>query len=63
MLARHRPARPATARELSDMIMAVLEGGFILSRNFNDPMLVVRLSRQYRQYLELLFARDRGGSV
>jgi TetR/AcrR family transcriptional repressor of nem operon len=63
VLARYRPTRPATARELSDMIMAVLEGGFILSRNFNDPMLVVRLSRQYRQYLELLFARNGGGSV
>jgi len=59
VLARHRPARPTSARELAETVMAVLEGGFILSRNFNDPILVTRLSRQFRQYLELLFADSR----
>lgn len=57
VLARYRPARPTSARELSDTIMAIVEGGFILSLNFNDPLLVTRLSRQFRQYLELLFVR------
>ncbi len=61
VLARYRPARPTTARELADTIMAIIEGGFILSRNFNDPLLVIRLSRQFRQYLELLFVRDGSG--
>jgi TetR/AcrR family transcriptional regulator, transcriptional repressor for nem operon len=59
VLVRYRPARPTSVRELSDAIMAIIEGGFILSRNFNDPLLVTRLSRQFRQYLELLFAGDR----
>jgi hypothetical protein len=36
--------------------MAIIEGGFILSRSFNDPIIVARLSRQFRQYLGLLFA-------
>lgn len=58
VLARRRPARPATARELADTIMAIIEGGFILSRSFNDPLIVARMSRQFRQYLELLFARS-----
>ncbi len=58
VLARYRPARPATARELAETIMAIIEGGFILSRSFNDPIIVARLSRQFRQYLELLFAKD-----
>jgi TetR/AcrR family transcriptional repressor of nem operon len=56
VLRRYRPAKPTSARELSETIMAILEGGFILARNFNDPILVTRLSRQFRQYLELLFA-------
>ncbi|NWG26529.1 MAG: TetR/AcrR family transcriptional regulator, partial [Pseudorhodoplanes sp.] len=55
VLARYRPAAPATARELADTIMAIIEGGFILSRSYNDPLIVARLSRQFRQYLELLF--------
>ncbi len=59
VLTRYRPAKPTSARELSETIMAVLEGGFILARNFNDPVLVTRLSRQFRQYLELLFADSR----
>lgn len=59
VLARYRPAQPTSARELSETIMAILEGGFVLARNFNDPLLVTRLSRQFRQYLELLFAENR----
>ncbi|MDP2410617.1 MAG: TetR/AcrR family transcriptional regulator [Pseudolabrys sp.] len=55
VLASYRPARPVTARELADTIMAIVEGGFILSRSYNDPIIVARLSRQFRQYLELLF--------
>jgi TetR/AcrR family transcriptional repressor of nem operon len=55
VLARHRPARPVSARELADMIVSIVEGGFILSRAYNDPYVIARQSRQFRQYLELLF--------
>jgi TetR/AcrR family transcriptional repressor of nem operon len=55
VLERHQPRRPVTARELADMIMAIIEGGFILSRSYNDASFVARQSRQFRQYLELLF--------
>jgi TetR/AcrR family transcriptional repressor of nem operon len=58
ILARHKPRRPVTARELAEMIVALIEGGFILSRSYDDAMLVARQSRQFRQYLELLFASD-----
>ena len=37
------------------MIVAIIEGGFILSRIYNAPALVARQSKQFRQYLELLF--------
>jgi TetR/AcrR family transcriptional repressor of nem operon len=57
ILARHPPARPVTARELAEMIVALIEGGFILSRSYNDPYFIARQSKQFRQYLELLFPR------
>lgn len=55
VLARRKPQRPTSAKELADMIVAIIEGGFILSRIYNDPALVARQSKQFRQYLELLF--------
>ncbi|MDT3685585.1 MAG: TetR/AcrR family transcriptional regulator [Pseudorhodoplanes sp.] len=55
VLARYKPARPVTARDLADMVVALIEGGFILSRSYNDATIVARQSRQFRQYLELLF--------
>jgi TetR/AcrR family transcriptional repressor of nem operon len=55
VLARYRPAYPVSARELAETVMAIIEGGFILSRSFGDPLIVARLARQFRQYVELLF--------
>lgn len=59
VLARYRPAAPVTARDLAEQVIAIFEGALILSRSFNDPALVVRQLRQFRQYFELLFARWR----
>ena len=47
---------PITAAELAEMIVAIIEGGLILSRSYGDAHLVARQSRQFRNYLELLFA-------
>jgi TetR/AcrR family transcriptional repressor of nem operon len=58
VLARYAPRRPVTARALAEMIMAIIEGGFILSRSYGDAQLVARQSQQFRQYLDLLFERD-----
>lgn len=55
VLARTRPRRPTSARDLADTIMGIIEGGFILSRAYGDAGLIARQSRQFRQYLELLF--------
>jgi TetR/AcrR family transcriptional regulator, transcriptional repressor for nem operon len=55
VLQRYAPRRPVTASALAEMIIAIIEGGFILSRSYNDAKLVARQSRQFRQYLELLF--------
>jgi TetR/AcrR family transcriptional repressor of nem operon len=57
VLALHRPRHPVSAQELADMIVALIEGGFIMSRSYNDPNFIARQSKQFRQYLELLFER------
>ena len=62
VLARHTPRRPVTALDLAELIMSIVEGGFILSRSYNDPRFVARQSRGFRYYLELLFADRPTGS-
>ncbi len=56
VLACYEPKIPITAKELAEMIVAVIEGGLILSRSYGDAHLVARQSRQFRNYLGLLFA-------
>jgi len=51
------PQRLASADELADLLLATIEGGMILGRSHRDPTLLPRQLRQYRNYLELLFAR------
>lgn len=55
VLARRKPAVPVSARDLAETIMSIIEGAFILSRSYSDPMIIARLARQFRQYIELLF--------
>ena len=59
VLARHKPIIAVTSAELAEMLVAIIEGGLILSRSYGDAQLVARQSRQFRNYLMLLFA-DRG---
>jgi TetR/AcrR family transcriptional repressor of nem operon len=55
VLDRHRPRAEVDADELAEMIVSIIEGGLILSRGLGDPHLVARQSRQFRNYLTLLF--------
>jgi TetR/AcrR family transcriptional repressor of nem operon len=52
----HPPRLPATAEELSGMILALFEGSFILSRILAEPQYIAEQLRQYRNHLELMFA-------
>ena len=53
-----RPPRLAVdPAELADAFMAVTEGAFILSRTLEEPALIARQIRHYRNYLELLFGQ------
>jgi len=56
VLERYTPAAPTTARDLADMVVSIFEGAIILSRSYNDPLILARQLRQFRQYFELLFA-------
>jgi TetR/AcrR family transcriptional repressor of nem operon len=55
VLDRYKPALPVTARQLGEMIVAVIEGGLVLQRAYGDARLTARQSEQFRNYLELLF--------
>lgn len=45
---------------LADMLTAIFEGSFILSKTLSEPEAVARQLGQYRGYLGLLFGADRG---
>lgn len=55
LLKARKPKIPVTEDELTESLMSVIEGGIILSRAAEDKMLTVRASRQFRNYLKLLF--------
>jgi TetR/AcrR family transcriptional repressor of nem operon len=55
-LDRHPPRLPATADELSGMILAIFEGSFVLSKILAEPQFIAEQLGHYRNYLELLFA-------
>ena len=56
---RYAPRRPVTARGLAEMIVALIEGGFIVSLSRVDATFIARQSRQFRDYLGLLFDERR----
>lgn len=55
VLDRYEPAQPVTARELAEMAVSVIEGGFVLARAYGDSRLTARQSEHFRKYLALLF--------
>jgi TetR/AcrR family transcriptional repressor of nem operon len=59
-LRRHAPRIDVSGAELAEMIVVIIQGGLILSRSLGDAHLVARQSRQFRNYLLLLFDMDQG---
>ena len=55
VLDRYTPALPVTARQLAEMIIAIIQGGLVLGRAYNDIRMTARQSEQFRNYLALLF--------
>ncbi len=52
---KHPPRREIDAEDLADMLTAIFEGSFILSKTLSEPGVVARQLAQYRAHLELLF--------
>lgn len=63
VLARYQPKIAVSAIELAEMIVCIIEGGLILSRSYDDAHLVARQSRQFRNYLGLLFGKSAQAAV
>lgn len=55
VLDRYDPALPVTARQMAELIVAIIEGGLILQRAHGDTDTTRRQSEQFRNYLTLLF--------
>ena len=52
------PRLPVTAEELAEMFGVIIEGSFVYGRAYGDRTCVARQTRQFRQYLRLLFEED-----
>lgn len=63
VLDRYKPALPVTARQLAEMIVAIVEGGLVLQRAYGDLRMTARQSEQFRNYLKLLFGEPKTSGV
>ena len=57
IMKKYPPQMEIDAGELAEMIMCIIEGGFILSKSLQDAKLLARSVRQFRRYLQLIFER------
>ncbi len=55
ILEKYKPRIEIEPAALGEAIMSLIEGGFILSRSFNDTLVLARATRQFRLYIQLLF--------
>lgn len=56
LIAAKKPREKVTARQLAEMIVTIIEGGFVMANAMGDATWLQRQSEQYRRYLKLLFA-------
>ncbi|GFE66922.1 TetR/AcrR family transcriptional regulator [Litoreibacter roseus] len=49
------PRDPVNLDDLADMLLAVVEGGIVLSKSLSDPEATGRQVRMFRSYVKLLF--------
>lgn len=55
LIAARKPKLKTNARQLAEMIVTIVEGGFIMGNAMNDATWLQRQSAQYRSYLKLMF--------
>ena len=56
LIAAKKPREKVTARGLAEMIVTIIEGGFVMANALGDATWLQRQSKEYRRYLKLLFA-------
>ncbi len=56
LIADREPKLGVTAKQLAETIVCNMQGAFLLARANNDSSIIIRQSRQFRDYLRLLFA-------
>lgn len=59
-LEEHRPRRDVDPEDLADMLTAIFEGSFILSKTLDEPGVIARQLSLYRAYLDVLFPGTEG---
>jgi TetR/AcrR family transcriptional repressor of nem operon len=59
VIASYRPARPVSAREIAEILVSIIEGGFVFGRSYQDRSYVARQLKQFRLHLELLFGQPK----
>lgn len=55
LIAARKPREKVSAKQLAEMIVTIVEGGFVMANAMGDATWLQRQSKQYRQYLKLLF--------
>ncbi|MEM8676151.1 MAG: TetR/AcrR family transcriptional regulator [Cyanobacteria bacterium P01_G01_bin.67] len=55
IIKKYPPKIEIDAGELAEMIICIIEGGFILSKSLEESKLIARSVRQFRRYLQLIF--------
>ena len=56
LIAVRPPKTKVDAGELAEMAVCIIEGAFLIARANDDAPIIVRQSRNFRKYLQLLFA-------
>jgi len=57
----HPPRIEPDYDAIADMLNAVVEGGMVMSKLFDDPKIMVRQLRQLRAYVELVYGVEQKG--
>jgi TetR/AcrR family transcriptional regulator, transcriptional repressor for nem operon len=56
LIAARKPREKVSARGLAELIATIIEGGFVMANAMGDASWLQRQSKEYRRYLQLLFA-------
>ncbi len=59
---KYPPRIPVRSEDLADHFMGTVEGGFVLSRIYQQPDQVAMQLRQFKNYFQLIFDPEMAGA-